>query len=184
MGDGDDRPSERIREEVAPQSDDPLVDEVDEEAREGSLTGKVDHIAQRLAGALTADSRPHRHEGLDIAPPPPHPTHETGTGSTVDLAADAERRLRPGEELVARLPDTAPTGWTYSVDGDERALDISERAELVAHSGEHRHTPAVGASWQFVVHALRRGRATVRFEPLDARGDGGGGPIRLRIEVR
>jgi hypothetical protein len=181
MGDRDERP-ERIREEVAPQSDDPLEEGVDA-AEEGLLTGKVDAIAERAARFYTADSQPHVHEGWDIERGHHVGARETGASITLTLDADAESRLGLGEEVVVLLPDDSPEGWTYDVDGDERAVEIEERAEIVLNTDEHRHLPASGGRWQFVVRALRRGRVTVRFERLGGDSAGDSGPIHLRLDI-
>jgi hypothetical protein len=181
MGDRDER-TERIREEIAPQTDDPIEEGVAEE-EEGLLIGKVDAIAERAARMYTADSQPRVHEGWGVARAHQAAVPETGVGVTLELDGDAERGLRPGEEVVVRLPDDTPEGWIYNVDGDERAIDIEERAEIVVHAGEHRHLPASGRRWQFVVHAQRKGRVTVRFERLGGDPAGDSGPIRLRLRI-
>lgn len=47
----------------------------------------------------------------------------------------------------------------------------------------HRHLPAAGGRWQFVVRALRRGRVTVRFERLGGDAATDSGPIHLRLDI-
>jgi hypothetical protein len=182
MGDRDER-TERIREEIAPQTDDPIEEGVAEE-EEGLLIGRVDAAAEHAARAYTDDSRPRVHEGWGIDRQPHAGARESGRGVTLELDADAERSLQPGEEVVVLLPDDAPLGWTYGVDGDERAIDVEERAEIVVHAGEHRHQPASGGRWQFVVHALHKGRVTVRFERLGGDAETHRPAIRLSLRIR
>jgi len=181
MADHDER-AERIREEIAPQTDDPLERGADA-GMEGLLTGKADAVAERAARIYTADSQAHVHEGWGVTRTHHVTAPETGSGITVELDGDAECRIGPGEEAVVLLPDDAPEGWTYAVEGEERAVDVEERAEIVVHSGEHRHLPAAGGRWQFVVIAQRRGTVTVRFERLGGDAAVDSGPMRLRIHI-
>lgn len=106
---------------------------------------------------------------------------ETGEGDTLDLTADTERQLHPGDELAIRLPSGEDMRWTYEIDGDHRAIDLFERAAVV--SGGHT-TAAPGASGavQFLLRAERKGKATVRFERLDR--TAGDRPLRLKIKVK
>jgi hypothetical protein len=181
MADHDER-SERIREEIAPESDDPLERGVDA-GMEGLLTGKADAVAERAARIYTADSQAHTHEGWGVTRAHHIATPEKGSGITVELDGESECRVDPGEEVVVLLPDDAPEGWTFAVEGDERAVDVEERAEIVMPGGEHRHLPAAGGRWQFVVHAQHRGSVTVRFERLGGVAAGDSGPMRLRIHI-
>lgn len=183
MSDREER-SERIREEVDPTSDDPLIEEVDPAANQGMLVGKVDDVGRRLADRYTADSEPHVHQGTDVAAQRASLARESSRGETFDLDADAERRLGRGDELVVRLPlDGAGHGWSYDIEGDERAVGVFERAELVTHGAPGGRAPASGGCFQFVIHATARGRATVRFERLGA-ADAPADRLRLRLEVR
>jgi hypothetical protein len=180
MGDRDER-TERIREEIAPQTDDPLEEGVAEE-KEGLLIGRLDAAAEHAAQAYTGDSRPHVHEGWATDRQAPIGARETGEGVTLELDADAERELHPGDEVVVLLPDDTAQGWTYDIDGDERAVDVEERAEIVVTAGRTRHLPASGGRWQVVVHALRTGSVTVRFERVGEPGVAQD-PIRLRLRI-
>jgi hypothetical protein len=69
-------------------------------------------------------------------------------------------------------------GWTWEVEGDERVVDVDERAEIIEGT---THLPPPDGTL-FVVRAEARGRAAVRFEAVDD--DAGVPPRRLRITVR
>jgi hypothetical protein len=106
----------------------------------------------------------------------------TGVGTTLTLVADSEQRMRPGEELAVRLPMVGEgEGWSYEVEGDDRALEIHERAEVVALSGEHTPAPGAAGTSQFLLRALRKGKAKVRFEHDDPAA--GRQRLQLRIKV-
>jgi hypothetical protein len=177
----DEDSSDRIRQEVQQEAEDPVRREGVEHAGEASLIGRMDRIAEHEARRATGDSREHGGgEALDIDTQIPA-VPETGEGDTIELTADTERQLRPGEELAIRLPVSAGEGWTYEIDGDFRALDVYERAEVVS-GGRHLAAPGASGGVQFLVRAERKGKATVRFERLDRTADDR--PMRLKIKVK
>ena len=173
---GDQERSERIREEIDQKADDPLRRDADEIADETLLVGRVDRVAERAAERFTADAEaPGQGAGVD---PDVAVTPETGEGGSLTLTADGERELRRGDEVDVLLPAGGGEGWSYEIEGDFRAIDVYQRAEMVTMAGS-RHAAPVGSSLQFIIRAERKGKATVRFEPMD-----GGDPLRLRIKVR
>lgn len=139
---------------------------------------KLDDVAERAARPFTADrDQELGREGggleRDI-----HGTPETGRGATVTLDADVEREVAPGDEVWVHVPQAGRRGWTYDVEGDEKVVDVEERAEIVR--GTTHEPPPAGTD--FVVRAEGRGRVAVRFEPID---DAAGlPPRRLRLTVR
>ena len=172
----DEERSDRIREESDQEAGDPLRRDAHEVADETLLVGRVDRVAERAAEHFTGGSEaPGQGAGVD---PDVAVTPETGAGGSLTLTADEERQLHRGEELDVFLPAGGGEGWSYEIEGDFRAIDVYERAEMVTIAGS-RHAAPVGGSLQFIVRAERKGKATVRFEPA-----GGGDPLRLRIKVR
>ena len=104
------------------------------------------------------------------------------SGYTISLTADAEHRMQPGDEVAVQLPVAAPeAGWTYEIEGDGRALDVYERAEVVTAGGEHVHPPGAAGASLFLIRAARKGKAQVRFEQVDPTAQVG--PLRLRVKV-
>ena len=153
-----------------PEKPDPLPAE--------GIGGRLDELAERAARSYTWDSRgAPPDEGLgvsrhiDRAP-------ESGRGDTVVLDADVERALAIGDELWVHVPVAGRHGWTYEVEGDEAAVGVAERAEILEGT---THLPAPDGT-EFVVRGEGRGRTAVRFEPVD--GDARVPPRRLRLTVR
>jgi hypothetical protein len=142
------------------------------------IGGKLDEIAERAAREYTWDSRgAPPDEGLGVAHHV-HRTPESGRGATVVLDADVEQAIAVGDELWVHVPVAGRHGWTYDVEGDEAVVDVDARGEIIEGTS---HLPPPDGT-EFVVRAEKRGRAAVRFEPLD--GDARVPPRRLRVTVR
>jgi hypothetical protein len=165
-------PRLRVEEDKPP---DPLAP--DPHATEG-VVGKLDEFSERAARAYLWDSRdspPDEGLGLDRHV---HRAPESGRGATVTLDADADHAMGVGDEVWLHVPMAGKHGWTYDVEGDERVVDVDERAEIVEGT---THLPPPDGTL-FVVRAEARGQVAVRFEPVDD--DAGVPPRRLRITVR
>jgi hypothetical protein len=142
------------------------------------LIGKLDEFAERAAREYLWDSRgAPLDEGLGLDRHV-HRTPESGRGATVTLDADAEQTMGAGDEVWVHVPVAGRHGWTWEVEGDERVVDVDERAEIIEGT---THLPPPDGTL-FVVRAEARGRAAVRFEAVDD--DAGVPPRRLRITVR
>lgn len=148
------------------------------------MIGRVDEFSARIARESTWDGRGRPWNPDDEAPVEGkdlgkhvHRTRETGRGSTVTLEADVDHGMGVGDEVWLHVPMAGRRGWTWSVEGDERCVDVEERAEII--EGTDHMPPPDGTL--FVVRAEGRGRAAVRFEPIDD--DAGVPPRRLRLTV-
>jgi hypothetical protein len=162
----------RVEEDKPP---DPLAP--DDHPTKGVL-GKLDELSERAAREYLWDSRgAPPDEGLDLDPHV-HRTPESGRGSAVTLNADADHEMRLGDEAWVTVPVAGRHGGTWDIEGDERLVDVEQRAEIL--EGTAHRPPPDGTL--FVVRAERRGRVTVRFEPIDDEVDVP--PRRLRITVR
>ena len=126
---------------------------------------------------MTEPERPH--EGIvDDLDRRTRQTPEPGRATRVTLDADTEVEIAPGDEVWVHVPEAGRRGWTSGVEGDESVLDVEERAEILSGGA---HQPPPGGT-RFVVRAEGKGRAAVRFEPID---DGTRTPPRrLRVTVR
>jgi hypothetical protein len=159
MSDHDKDADRRLRIE---EDDLPDPEQPDLQATDG-LVGNLDDIAARAARGYTWDSRGRPlDEGLGVDRHVAR-ARESGRGETVVLDADEERSLGVGDELWVHVPAAGRRGWTYDVEGDERIADVEERAEIIEGT---THIPPPDGT-QFVVRAERRGRAAVRFEPIE-----------------
>jgi hypothetical protein len=169
---------EDVPRRLRPEEDQPEDPERPHDHPLRGIVGKLDEVAEHLTRPYLRDIEALRpDEGRGLSPRFPL-APETGRGTTLTLDADGEQEMAVGDEVWVHVPVAGRHGWTYDVEGDERVVEVDERAEII-EAGAHLPPPD---GTEFVVRAERRGGVVVRFEPIDD--EAGVPPRRLRVQVR